>query len=84
MQTIPYSKTGVTAEVYQRLDKSDFQEPPELQSHIDMDKLVQKVFPRQGDIDKILKIIQKKRSEGNAFTCYCKRNACRIANQPIF
>ena len=46
--------------MYQRPDKSYFQEPSELESLINTGKLVQKVLPKQMDIDKILKIIQRK------------------------
>ena len=44
---------GVISEIYQRPNKSHFQELPELQSQMDTDKLVQKVLPKQADIDKI-------------------------------
>ena len=40
---------GVTSEMYQRPAKSYFQEPP-----------AQRCLPKQADIDKILKIIQRK------------------------
>ena len=47
-------------ETYQRLDSSFFQEPQELEGLINTDKLVQKFLPKQADIDRILKIIQRK------------------------
>ena len=71
---------GVISEMYQRLDKSYFHEPQELESLINTGRLVQTFLPKQSDIDKILKIIQRR----NAFTCYCKINTGRIFNQPIF
>ena len=40
------------------------QQPPELDSLIDTGKLVQKYLPKQMDIDKILKIIQRKVLKG--------------------
>ena len=55
---------GVTSEIYQRPDKSYFQELPELQSQVHTDKLVQKVLPMHADRDKILKIIQRKVLKG--------------------
>ena len=45
----------VISEIYQRPDKSYFQEPPDLQNV---------VLPKQADIDKILKIIQRKVLKG--------------------
>ena len=50
--------------MYQRPDKSYFQEPPELASLVNTGKLVQKFLPKQADIDIILKIIQRKVLKG--------------------
>ena len=50
--------------MYQRLDKSYFQEPQELESLINTGRLVQNFLPKQADIDKILKIIQRKVLKG--------------------
>ena len=46
----------VISEIHQRPDKSYFQEPPELQGLVSTGKLVQKLLPKQADIDKILKM----------------------------
>ena len=46
--------------MYQRPDRSYFQEPQELESLINTGRLVQKFLPQQADINKILKIIQRK------------------------
>ena len=43
--------------MYQRPQRSYFQEPPELESLGSTGKLVQRILPKQADIDKILKII---------------------------
>ena len=51
-------------ETYQRPDKSYFQEPQELESLINTGRLVQKFLPKQANIDKILKIIQRKVLKG--------------------
>ena len=51
---------GIIAETYQRPDKSQLQEPPELADLTNTNNLVQKYLPKQTDIDKILKIIQGK------------------------
>ena len=47
-------------EAYQRLDKSFFQEPQELNDLINTGNFTQKCLPKQADIDKILKVIQRK------------------------
>ena len=49
---------GIISKAYQRPNKSYFQEPKELESLVNTGRLVQKFLPKQGDIDKILKIIQ--------------------------
>ena len=54
----------VISEMYHRPDKSYFQEPPELESLINTGRLIQKFLPQQVDIDKILRIIQRKVLKG--------------------
>ena len=51
---------GVMSETFQILDKSFFQEPKELGDLINEGNLIQKILPKQTDIDKILKVIQRK------------------------
>ena len=48
---------GFMSDTYQRPDKSYFQEHQELDSLINIGRLVQKFLPKQADIDKILKIM---------------------------
>ena len=55
---------GVISEMYQRLDNTYFQEPQELESLISTGRLVQKYLPKQGDINKLLKIMQRKVLKG--------------------
>ena len=50
--------------MYQRPDEWYFQEPQELESLINTGRLVQKFLPKQADIDKILKVIQRKILKG--------------------
>ena len=59
----PYQE-GVISELYQRPDRSYFQEPPELGSLVSTSMLMQKSLPKQADIDKILNIIQRKVLKG--------------------
>ena len=55
---------GVISEMFQWLDKSFFQEPKELGDLIDRGNLVQTCLTKQTDVDKILKIIQRKVLKG--------------------
>ena len=55
---------GVILETYQRPYKSFSKEPQELQSLVNTGNLVQKSLLRQVDMDKILKIIQRKVLKG--------------------
>ena len=59
----PYQE-GIIYKTYQRPDKSYFQEMQELENFINMGRLVQKLLPKQADIDKISKIIQQKILKG--------------------
>ena len=55
---------GIISEVYQRPNKSYFQEPKDLESLINTCNLVQTFLPKQADINKILKVIQRKVLKG--------------------
>ena len=55
---------GVISETYQRPNKSFFQEPQDLNRLVNTSNLIQKFLPRQADIDKILKAIQRKVLKG--------------------
>ena len=62
-QNSPHQE-GIISEFYQRPDKSYFQEPKDLESLVNTCNLVQTCLPKQPDIDKILKLIQKKVLKG--------------------
>ena len=51
---------GIISETYQRLDKSFFHEPKELNNLVNTCNLIQKFLPQQADIDKVPKEIQMK------------------------
>ena len=59
----PYQQ-GIISEIYQRPDRSQLLELPELADLINSNNIVQKYLPKQKDIDKILKIIQRKELKG--------------------
>ena len=50
---------GVILEAYQRPNKLFFQEPQELNNLVNTGNLIQTFWPKQADIDKILKMIQR-------------------------
>ena len=51
---LPFQE-GIISETIQRLDKSFFQNPKELEDLVDKGNLIHRFFPKQRDIDKILK-----------------------------
>ena len=55
---------NIISEIYERPDKSYFQEPVELKDIIDTRNSIQWFLPKQTDIDKILEIIRKKVLKG--------------------
>ena len=55
---------GIISEAYLRVDKSFFQEPKELNDLINTSNLLQRVLPKQVDIDNMLKAIQRKSLKG--------------------
>ena len=55
---------AVISEAYQRPNKSFFQKPQELNSLVNTGNLVEKYLPKQADIDKKLKVIQRKVLKG--------------------
>ena len=55
----PYQE-GIISEVYERPHKSQLVDPPELTDLVNTERIVQKYLPKQADIDKILKVIQRK------------------------
>ena len=50
----PYQE-GIISEIYQRPDKSQLVDPPELIDLVNTERIVQKYLPKQTDIDKILR-----------------------------
>ena len=55
---------SIISEVYERPDKSYFQELIELKDLIDTNNIIQQFLPKQTDIDKILEVIRKKVLKG--------------------
>ena len=63
-ENLPHQE-GIISEIYQRPNINYFQELKDLESLIDTSKIVQKFLPKQANIDKILKIIQRKVLKGS-------------------
>ena len=55
---------SIISEVYERPDKSYFQEPIELKDLIDTNNIVQQFLPKQTNIDKIFEVIKRKVLKG--------------------
>ena len=62
-ENLPFQES-IISEVYERPDKSYFQEPIELKDLIDTNNIVQRFLQKQTDIDKILEVIRKKLLKG--------------------
>ena len=75
---------GIMSETYERPDKSYVQEPYELKDLIDTTKLVQKVLPKQTDIDKILDIIKRKVLKGTHLPLTIKEIQAGYLSSPYF
>ena len=75
---------GIMLETFQRQDKSFFQNPKELGDLICKGNLVYKFLPKQTDIDKILKVIQRKVLKGTHFPVEVKEIQVRYLCSPYF
>ena len=62
-ETLPFQES-IISEIYERPDKSYFQELIELKNLIDANNIIQQFLQKQTDIDKILEVIRKKVLKG--------------------
>ena len=79
----PYQE-GIISEIYQRPDKSQLLEPPELADLINTNNIVQQYLPKQTNIDKILKTIQRKVLNGTHLPVKIKEIQVGYLNIPYF
>ena len=79
----PYQE-GIISEIYQRPDKSQLVNPPELIDLVNTERIVQKYLPKQTDIDNILKVIQRKVLKGTHLPLTIKENQAGYLNSPYF
>ena len=75
---------GIISEIYERPDTSYIQEPQELKDLIDTTKLIQKILPKQMDIDKILDIIKRKVLKGMHLPLTIKEIQAGYLSSPYF
>ena len=79
----PYQE-AIISEIYQRSDRSQLLEPPELADLVNINNIVQNYLPKQTDIDKIMKIIQRKVLKGTHLNVTIKETQKRYLNSPYF
>ena len=70
--------------MFQRPDKSFFQDPKELDNIINTGNLTKKLLPKQADIYKILKVIQRKVLKGTHLPVEIKEIQARYFISPHF
>ena len=75
---------GIISETIQRLVKSFFQNPKELEDLIDTGNLIHRFLPKQTDIDKILHIIQRKVLKGTHLLVEVKEIQAGYLHSPYF
>ena len=79
----PYQE-GIILEIYQRPHKSQLVDPPEITDLVNTEKIVQKYLPKQADIDKILRVIQRKVLKGTHLPITIKEIQAGYLNIPYF
>ena len=82
-ESSPYQE-GIISEVYEKPHKSQFVDPPELTDLVNTEKIVQKYLTKQADIDKILKVIQRKVLKGTHLPIALKEIQAGYLNSSYF
>ena len=82
-ENLPYQE-GIISEIYQRPHKSQIVDPPELTDLVNTERIVQKYLPKQADIDKILKVIQRKVLKETHLPITIKEIQTGYLNSPYF
>ena len=75
---------GIISEIFQRLDKSFFQDPKELGDLKNKGKFIHKYLPKQMDIGKILEVIQRKVLKGTHLPVEVKEIQAGYLHSPYF
>ena len=79
----PYQE-GIISEIYQRPDKSQLVDPPGLIDLVNTERAVQKYLSKQTDIDRTLKVIQRKVLKGTHLPLAIKEIQAGYLNSPYF
>ena len=82
-ENLPYQE-GIISEIYQRSNKSQTVDPPELIDLVNTERIVQKYLPKQTNIDKFLKVIQRNVLKGMDLTLTIKEIQAGYMNSPYF
>ena len=82
-ENLPYQE-GIISEIYQQPHRSQLVDPPELIDLVNTERIVQKYLPKQADIDKILKVIQRKVLKGKHLPITIKEIQAGYLNSPYF
>ena len=82
-ENLPYQE-GIISEIYQRPHRSQIVDPPELIDLVNTERIVQRYLPKQTDIDKILKVIQRKVLKGTHLPITIKEIQAGYLNSPYF
>ena len=82
-ENLPFQE-NIISEIYERPDKTYFQEPIELKDLIDTKNSIQWFLPKQTDIDKILEIIRKKVLKGTPLPLTIKEVQAGYLNSLYF
>ena len=80
----PPFQEGIISKTFQRLDKSFFQNPKELEDLIDKRNLIHTFLTKQTDIDRILEIIQRKVLKGTHLPVEVKEIQVGYLHSPYF
>ena len=75
---------GIMSKTFQRLDNHFFQKPKELEDIINKGNFIHKHLPKQTDIDKILKIIQRKVFKGTHLPVKIREIQAGYIHSPYF
>ena len=75
---------GIISEIYQRPHKSQIVDPPELIDLVNTERIVQKYLPKEADIDKVLKVIQRKVLKGTYLPITIKEIQAGYLNSHYF
>ena len=82
-ENLPYEE-GIISEIYQRPDKSQLVDPPELIDLVNTERIVQKYLPKQTAIDRVLKVIQRKVLKGTHLPLTIMEIQAGYLNSPCF